>query len=547
MSFLVNRWLMRTLWLLLPCLLWLGTSAMLADGWVKLQLGALHQRLGEHIQTTLDESESLLQLLADKSQGHCSTETLSLMRSLAYDYEEIREAAVLRQNSIVCSSWGRHHPAIPVATSASEYHAGSRQFAPLYGSAFSDLKNYSLIMGLGLAEGVGVNLLLVPEALFTPLQGTDLPYRARLSLSHDGQPLAEAGYGESLLMFDTPLLRRAFPEGLYVDQQQIGPLQLQIYLDAMLFWRSWLWALPLTAGVLLLLGAAPYLLWRRVKQGRCHLSHAVSHELARAIRRHEFFIQYLPTMNHETGECIGAEALIRWRHPRQGIIMPDLFIPIAERTGMIVPMTQWLIEQLAVEMGGWLRAHPECYLSLNVSSAHFESKLFLRRAVQTLQRHGIAPDQITLEITERDLLDKSDESTRKALQLANQYGFKLAIDDFGTGYNNLARLYEFGFELIKIDRSLVRTAVDKQGGDRVFDAVLTVANGYGAPVLVEGVEQITDVAFLATRSIHSLQGWYFSRPVGAADFQQFHGRHSSPDVTTTEQTADDPQLVTLYS
>ena len=102
----------------------------------------------------------------------------------------------------------------------------------------------------------------------------------------------------------------------------------------------------------------------------------------------------------------------------------------------------------------------------------------------------------------------------------------MAIDDFGTGYNNLARLYEFGFELIKIDRSLVRMAVDKEGGDRIFDAILTVANGYGAPVLVEGVESPADVAFVSHRHIHSLQGWLFSKPITSAEFKQYHWHHA---------------------
>lgn len=537
------------LWWLLPGLFWLCSSALLADLWVQHQATALTQRLADHLHNTLDEADILLQLLADKSQGQCTPEALALLRSLAYDYEEIREAAIIRHNAIACSSWGEHLPAQAISFSEGRYHAGSHQFSPLHGSAFHELENYSLIMGLGLEEGIGVNLLLVPETLFAPLQGVDLPYRVRLTLGDAERPLAEARNGQPLLMFDAPQLRLTFPDVHYSRDQLVGPLQLQLALDGTLFWQNWLWALPLTAGLLLLLAGGPLLLWQRIKRDRCHLSHAVSHELARAIHRQEFFIQYLPTLDNQTGYCIGAEALIRWRHPRQGIIMPDLFIPIAERTGMIVPMTQWLIEQMAAEMGGWLRAHPECYLSLNVSSAHFESRLFLQRAVQTLQRHGISPDQITLEITERELLDKSDEATRKALQLANQYGFKLAIDDFGTGYNNLARLYEFGFELIKIDRSLVRTAVDKEGGDRVFDAILTVANGYGAPVLVEGVEQVTDVAFLASRQVHSLQGWYFSRPVGAQEFQQFHARHQPDSASSVghEARPDDKLFMPLFS
>ena len=265
-------------------------------------------------------------------------------------------------------------------------------------------------------------------------------------------------------------------------------------------------------------------------------------KLAAELREHlniisnsTLYLHYQPVIKPGNAYNMGAEVLIRWNHPRQGLVMPDIFIPIAERTGMIVPMTQWLIERLAEEMGEWLKANPECYLSINISASHFESPFFLKRAYQTLHRHGIAPSQLTLEITERELIDNSCNTTRKVLQLANQYGFKLAIDDFGTGYNNLARLYEFGFELIKIDRSLVRMAVDKEGGDRIFDAILTVANGYGAPVLVEGVESPADVAFVSHRHIHSLQGWLFSKPITSAEFKQYHWHHAVKQTQTQSE------------
>lgn len=337
----------------------------------------------------------------------------------------------------------------------------------------------------------------------------------------------------------TALLALLWLLGSLLLAQGWGQWSLLAQLEEARLWQRLLLTLPFMAGLLCLCALIPGWAWWRHLHRYGHLGHAVSHELANAIRHHEFYIQYLPTIEHRSGRCIGAEALLRWRHPHQGTIMPDLFIPIAERSGMILPMTEWLVQQLLAEQAAWLRANRDCHLSINISAAHLASRQFLPQLYTLLQQHAVLPDQLVLEITERELINRSSDETRKVLHQVTQYGFRLAIDDFGTGYNNLARLYEFGFELIKIDRSLMRTAVDKEGGDRIFDAILTVANGYGAPVLVEGVEYPADLAFLATRDIHSVQGWYFSRPLGVREFQHFHALH--PGKRASVRTHSDVQ------
>jgi sensor c-di-GMP phosphodiesterase-like protein len=172
-----------------------------------------------------------------------------------------------------------------------------------------------------------------------------------------------------------------------------------------------------------------------MKAGR-GFSREISRELSRAIRNHEFVIHYLPTMDNHSGNCIGAEALIRWNHPRQGLVMPDIFIPIAERTGMIVPMTQWLIERLAEEMGEWLKANPECYLSINITPRTSNRPSFSSGLSDPAPpRHCPQPADPGDHRTGADRWRQQHHPQGAAM--ANQYGFKLAIDDFGTGYNNI--------------------------------------------------------------------------------------------------------------
>lgn len=527
-----HYWMAYALFILIPVVILTLVSGYVADWQVRNRTHELSRDLTNHVNNTLDEAESLLLLLADRSQGICTKESLKLMRSLAYDYAYIREAAVINKGLVRCSSWGMHTPPIKMSAMDSVFIPGRWRLTNIHGSEFGDQNNYSNILALGIEADKGVNLLLNQQEFFRPLLSTgDVPVAALITIRANHQPLGMLLPNKNLLMYDGTAIKEGLPGSRYnvSTESRDGLLRITTEVSPRYFFAVWSLLAPIFVGSALFFTALMWGLWHYMKSGR-GFSREISSELGRAIRKQEFVIHYLPTMDNQSGLCIGAEALIRWNHPRQGLVMPDIFIPMAERTGMIVPMTQWLIEQLAVEMGEWLKANPTCYLSINISASHFESPFFLKRAYQTLHRHGIHPSQLTLEITERELIDNSCSTTRKVLQLANQYGFKLAIDDFGTGYNNLARLYEFGFELIKIDRSLVRMAVDKEGGDRIFDAVLTVANGYGAPVLVEGVELAADVAFVARRHIHSLQGWHFSKPINSIEFKKFHQAHQTPNV-----------------
>ena len=527
-----HYWMAYALFILIPIGILMLVSGYVADWQVRNRSQELSSDLTAHVNNTLDEAESLLLLLADRSQGRCTAESLRLMRSLVYDYAYIREAGVVNKGRLRCSSWGRHEPGIAVNELDARFIPGHWRLTNIHGSEFHDLNNYSNVLALGIEADKGVNLLLNQQEFFRPLFSSgDVPVSALITIRANHQPLGMLLPDKDLLMYDEAAIKDGLPGSRYslTTESRDGLLRITTEVDPKYFFAVWGLLAPIFIGSAFIFTALMLGLWHFMKAGR-GFSREISRELSRAIRNHEFVIHYLPTMDNHSGNCIGAEALIRWNHPRQGLVMPDIFIPIAERTGMIVPMTQWLIERLAEEMGDWLKANPECYLSINISASHFESPFFLKRAYQTLHRHGIAPSQLTLEITERELIDGASNTTRKVLQLANQYGFKLAIDDFGTGYNNLARLYEFGFELIKIDRSLVRMAVDKAGGDRIFDAVLTVANGYGAPVLVEGVESPADVAFVAHRDIHSLQGWLFSKPISSAEFKKFHQHHTAHDA-----------------
>lgn len=527
-------WLTYLLLLLLPlgCLLLAG--GLVAHLQIQHRIQHLAILSADFIDQRLANLETQLAPLRDPTRPPCSPDALLLMRELVYRNALIRDIQIEQHQQLLCAAlgtkltdaslWG------PADTADGIWHSR----IPATPSGQPALLTLTSI----LSPPFQIHVLIDPAGLVAPeLLQTNLPIQWQLGQLQASSKLLRMNAQQEWQTLSYRQSRVSEPSYRAQALAKTLPFNVQLLVESRFFFHYW-WPLQLKIlGLLTLVGCLPFLYWQYRKRTHGPLGNAISSEVARAIRHHEFFIQYLPTVDNRTGNCIGAEALIRWQHPRQGMMMPDIFIPMAERTGMIVPMTEWLVERMALEMGAWLRTHRQCYISINVSAAHFHAPQFLDKTQRILQRHQIEADQLVLEITERELIDAHEQTTLDVLQQATHYGFRLAIDDFGTGYNNLARLYEFGFELIKLDRSLMRTALDKEGGARVFDAVLTVANGYGAPVLVEGVEYAHDLAFVAQRPIHSLQGWYFSRPVGYQEFLTFF-RQRTPDLTTTSAPRD---------
>jgi diguanylate cyclase (GGDEF)-like protein/PAS domain S-box-containing protein len=231
--------------------------------------------------------------------------------------------------------------------------------------------------------------------------------------------------------------------------------------------------------------------------------------LSRAIRDHQMVLDYQPKVDLRTGKVVGAEALVRWRHPVDGLIAPDRFIPVAEETGLIVPLGEWVIDEACGALKAMRMLGVEDFvISVNLSARQLRQRQFADRLAATLARHGVDPGNLELEVTESQLMDHPDEA-REALEELKALGVRLSIDDFGTGYSSLSHLQRFPVDYIKIDRSFLGD-VGHNGHLVITRAIIALGHNLKLKVIAEGVETREQLAFLRKHQCDEMQGYYFS-------------------------------------
>jgi len=237
--------------------------------------------------------------------------------------------------------------------------------------------------------------------------------------------------------------------------------------------------------------------------------------LGRAIGNHEMVLGYQPKVDLRSGRMVGAEALVRWNHPERGLIGPDSFIPVAEQTGLIVPLGEWVIEEACGALRAFcdLGAH-DFVVSVNLSLRQLRHRQFVERVMASLERHHVSPSCLELEVTESLLMDRPDEA-KEVLARLKAHGVRLSIDDFGTGYSSLSQLQAFPVDHIKIDRSFLGGGID--GGHGVITrAIIALGHSLKLKVIAEGVETREQLAFLRDHDCDQMQGYYFSPALSQA-------------------------------
>jgi diguanylate cyclase (GGDEF)-like protein len=245
---------------------------------------------------------------------------------------------------------------------------------------------------------------------------------------------------------------------------------------------------------------------------------SIEESLRRALERREFALHYQPKVNLKTGAIIGAEALLRWRHPTRGPVSPADFIPVAEDCGLILPIGAWVLHEACAQARAWIEAGlPPIGMAVNVSAIEFRHEKFLEGLFATLDQTGFDPRSLELELTESVLM-KHAESTAKILRSLRDSGIGVAVDDFGTGYSSLSYLQKFPVDAVKIDQSFVRQISTAGEDTTIVKAVIGMARGLKLRVIAEGVETLEEVAFLRAYRCEEAQGYYFSRPVPAQQF-----------------------------
>ena len=247
----------------------------------------------------------------------------------------------------------------------------------------------------------------------------------------------------------------------------------------------------------------------------------VERDLRAGLERGEFLLHYQPQVDCRSGAIIGMEALIRWQHPERGLVTPYHFIGIAEETGLIVPIGEWVLGEACRQARRWHEAgQPDLRISVNLSARQFQQPDLHTRIGAVIRDTGIDPARLELELTESMLMVDPVAATEVLRQLAG-LGIKMALDDFGTGYSSLAYLKRFPVTRLKIDQSFVRDLSIDANDAAIVSAVVAMATSLKLEVIAEGVETIEQLRYLEAHGCHAIQGYYFSRPKPAADFETF--------------------------
>jgi EAL domain-containing protein (putative c-di-GMP-specific phosphodiesterase class I) len=230
----------------------------------------------------------------------------------------------------------------------------------------------------------------------------------------------------------------------------------------------------------------------------------------------QLFLAYQPQVDVDTGRIIGLEALIRWRHPTRGIVLPGEFIPIAERSGLIVALGHWVMREACRQMREWLDAGiAPPLIAVNLSALQFKTPLELERDIEAvLAETGVPPQRLEFELTESVLMDASRERGDVLLRL-RRAGFRIAIDDFGTGYSSLEYLRRFPVDRIKIAQQFMVDLTEASGNAAILRAAIALGHALRIDVLVEGVETAEQLDLVKSLGSHEVQGYYFSRPLPA--------------------------------
>jgi diguanylate cyclase (GGDEF)-like protein len=281
-------------------------------------------------------------------------------------------------------------------------------------------------------------------------------------------------------------------------------------------------------------GRGAYCFFEQEMDAQMQIRRAMEYDLRKALVAEEFELFYQPVVDLQREEVTGFEALIRWRHPKNGMVPPGAFIPLAEEIGFIVPLGEWALHEACVTAAKW---PADWRISVNLSPTQFRNPGLVQVVAGALGVSGLAADRLELEITERALVGDS-EATLATLYQLRELGVRIAMDDFGTGYSSLNYLQSFPFDRIKIDRSFIVDIINGVGSLNIVRAVTSMAKGLGMTTIAEGVETQDQLDAVRSEGCTEMQGFLFSEPLPAHEVERlFLGKRTGKKRTNCENAA----------
>lgn len=258
----------------------------------------------------------------------------------------------------------------------------------------------------------------------------------------------------------------------------------------------------------------------------------MENDLRIAMEREEFILHYQPRVDTYTGEIKGAEALIRWNHPKWGMISPIEFIPMAEERGLIDEMTVWILQKVCRLLTKWEKVGVNCVpISINLSTKTLKRADFIPTVLKHLKEYRVSPSLLEIEITENSMLDM-DETVFSNIELLKDLGISISIDDFGTGFTSITHLKKLKVQFIKIDRSFINNMLENPEDSIIVECIHFLAKGFNLRVVAEGVETIEQWELLRNMNCHFIQGYLFSKPLEEKQFEYVISKETGSSLST---------------
>ncbi len=253
---------------------------------------------------------------------------------------------------------------------------------------------------------------------------------------------------------------------------------------------------------------------------------SLEQDLGEAIDKNQLWLAYQPQLDLGTGQIIGAEALLRWSHPELGFVSPGDFIPIAETSGLILPIGDWVIEEICRQAAVWFKdGMPKLQFGINISGFQFKQRSVGTQVLDQLSRHGLAIEDVDLEITETVAMERTHQVSQN-VEALNDAGVSISMDDFGTGYSSLSNLQRFPIRRLKVDGSFISGIGKDASDEKIVEAVIGLGHSLRLSVIAEGVETEEQIRFLRERKCDEIQGYILSKPLPAQEFRSFVENHS---------------------
>ncbi|HEY4555625.1 MAG TPA: EAL domain-containing protein [Lysobacter sp.] len=431
----------------------------------------------------------------------CSPVHLALMRSIDLGSSYLQAVGRIENDRLLCSSLGHHGSGIPV---------GPVRFTSPIGDGLRPDVRLPMVPGTELlvAEHRGNATLVHPDRITGVAQGTDHPWVGVVNLSRRAPMVVRGDFRAA--WYDRAPVRGNVG---FIDGDRMVVLHRPAGYDFMTFaavprLREQVRARNL-ARILGPVGALVGGLFWLALRWRMRTLRSLPAVMRAALANDEFFLEYQPIVELCSGRWVGAEALLRWRRPDGTAVRPDVFIPVAEDSGLITRITERVIELVARDAPALVARHPDVRVALNLSAADLATDRTVELLRRLTQQPGLSPRNIAVEATERGLLD-ADTAVR-VLGAIRALGIRAAIDDFGTGYSSLSYLGTFRIDTLKIDKSFVDTVGTDAPTGNVAVHIIEMAKTLGLEMVAEGVERAEQAAFLHERGVRYGQGWLYAK------------------------------------